>query len=73
MEKQSENHAGAVDRVEVARETRDRRAEQYEAASGSSNELSAFTSRVPPDADLVLPLDPLEPRFARGEPLLSRL
>ena len=60
MEKQSENHAGAVDRVEVARETRDRRAEQYEAASGSSNELSAFTE-----------LKAAEERFAAREAWLK--
>jgi hypothetical protein len=34
---------GAVDRFRAAREERDRRAAQYDAASGSPGELSAFT------------------------------
>jgi hypothetical protein len=34
---------GAVDRFRAAAEERDRRAEQFDAASGSSGELSAFT------------------------------
>jgi uncharacterized protein YqfB (UPF0267 family) len=39
----SESHFGAVERFQAAREERDRRAGQYDAASGSSNELPAFT------------------------------
>jgi hypothetical protein len=38
-----ETHAGAVERFEAARAERDRRAEQYDAASGSPKELPAFT------------------------------
>jgi hypothetical protein len=38
-----EDHAGAIERVGAAREERDRRAEQYAAASGSPRELPAFT------------------------------
>jgi hypothetical protein len=43
MTKTEEVHAGAVARFESAREERDRRAEQHEAATGSSSELPAFT------------------------------
>ena len=39
----SESHAGAVERFQAAREERDRRAVQYDAASGSPGELPAFT------------------------------
>jgi hypothetical protein len=39
----SESHSRAVERFEAAREERDRRAGQYEAASGSPEELPAFT------------------------------
>jgi hypothetical protein len=39
----SESHSGAVERFEVAREERDCRAGRYDAASGSSQELPAFT------------------------------
>jgi hypothetical protein len=39
----SESHSGAVERFQEAREERDRRAVQYDAASGSPNELPAFT------------------------------
>jgi hypothetical protein len=39
----SESHSGAVERFEAAREERDRRAGQYKAASGSPDELPAFT------------------------------
>jgi hypothetical protein len=39
----SESHSTAVERFKSAREERDRRASQYEAVSGSSNELGAFT------------------------------
>ena len=40
---QSEGHSGAVERFQAAREERDRRAGQYNAASGSPQELPAFT------------------------------
>jgi hypothetical protein len=40
---QSESHSGAVERFQAAREERDRRAGQYNAASGSPQELPAFT------------------------------
>jgi hypothetical protein len=43
MTNEREDHAGAVKRFEAAREERDRRSEQYEAAGGSSKELPAFT------------------------------
>jgi hypothetical protein len=43
MEKKSESRAGAVERLQAAREERDRRAKHYDAASGSSAELPAFT------------------------------
>jgi hypothetical protein len=43
MEKRNENHAAAVERFQAARDSRDQRAEQYDSASGSSGELSAFT------------------------------
>jgi hypothetical protein len=39
----SETHAGAVERFQAAREERDRQAGRYEAATGSSSELPAFT------------------------------
>jgi hypothetical protein len=39
----SETHSGAVERFQTARKERDRRAAQYDAASGSPSELSAFT------------------------------
>jgi hypothetical protein len=38
----SESHSGAVERFEAAREERDRRVGQYDAASGSPEELPAF-------------------------------
>lgn len=38
-----EGHAGAVQRFEAAREERDRRSEQYDAACGSGTELPAYT------------------------------
>jgi hypothetical protein len=43
MTKLGADHTGAVVRFKAAREERDRRAEQYDAASGSSSELPAFT------------------------------
>ncbi len=43
MHRRSESHTAAVGRFQAARVERDRRAEQYEAASGSGNELPAFT------------------------------
>jgi hypothetical protein len=39
----SRSDPGAVDRLRAAREERDRRASQYDAASGLPGELSAFT------------------------------
>jgi hypothetical protein len=39
----SSSDPGAVDRVRAAREERDRRAAEYDAASGSPGELSAYT------------------------------
>jgi hypothetical protein len=39
----SSSDPGAVDRVRAAREERDRRAAEYDAASGSPGELSAHT------------------------------
>ena len=39
----TESDREAVDRVRAAREERDRRAAQFDAASGSPGELSAFT------------------------------
>jgi hypothetical protein len=39
----SRSDPGAVDRVRAAREERDRRAAEYDAASGSLGELSAYT------------------------------
>lgn len=38
----SEGHGGAVERFEAAREERDRRSEEYQAATGSASELPAF-------------------------------
>jgi hypothetical protein len=43
MTKTREVDAGAVARFDRAREERDRRAEEHEAASGSLSELPAFT------------------------------
>jgi hypothetical protein len=43
MMKTREGHTAAVGRFEAAREERDRRAAQYDAASGWSTELPAFT------------------------------
>lgn len=43
MRHTSESHAGAVQRVEAAREERDRLSQQYDAATGSTSELPAFT------------------------------
>jgi hypothetical protein len=43
MEKTSESHSAAVDRLDGARTERDRRADEYDSASGSPTELSAFT------------------------------
>jgi hypothetical protein len=40
---QSRSDRGAVDRLRAARVERDRRAAEYDAASGSPAELSAFT------------------------------
>jgi hypothetical protein len=40
---QSESHSVAVKRFQAAREERDRRSRQLDAASGSSQELPAFT------------------------------
>jgi hypothetical protein len=40
---QSDSHSSAVERFQAAREERDRRASQFDAASGSSQELPAFT------------------------------
>jgi hypothetical protein len=42
MEKNSSDPR-AVDRLRAAREERDRRAAEYDAASGSPSELSAYT------------------------------
>jgi uncharacterized protein YqfB (UPF0267 family) len=39
----SQSDPQAVDRLRAAREERDRRAAQYDVASGSPGELSAFT------------------------------
>lgn len=39
----SEGHSVATERFQAAREERDRRAGRYEAASGSPEELPAFT------------------------------
>ena len=39
----SESHSGALERFQAAREERDQRAVQYDAASGSPSELAAFT------------------------------
>lgn len=39
----SDSHSGAVERFEAAREERDRRAGRHNAASGSPEELPAFT------------------------------
>jgi hypothetical protein len=39
----SSSDPGAVDRARAAREERDRRAAEYDAASGSPRELSAYT------------------------------
>jgi hypothetical protein len=39
----SSSDPGPVDRVRAAREERDRRAAEYDAASGSPGELSAYT------------------------------
>lgn len=39
----SEGHSVAVERFQAAREERDRRAGRYDAASGSPEELPAFT------------------------------
>jgi hypothetical protein len=39
----SRSDPGAVDRLRAAREERDRRAAEYDAASGSPSELSAYT------------------------------
>jgi hypothetical protein len=43
MRNTGESHAGAVERFEAAREERDRRSDQYDAAAGSTSELPAFT------------------------------
>jgi hypothetical protein len=40
---QGDSHAGAVERFQAARVERDRRARRYDAASGSVEELPAFT------------------------------
>ncbi len=39
--KKSETHSAAVKRFEAAKETRDRRADEFDAAKGSSSELPA--------------------------------
>ena len=38
-----ESDLGGIDRFRAAREERDRRAAEYDAAGGSAGELSAFT------------------------------
>ena len=43
MTDKRQDHPGAVERFERAREERDHRADQYDAARGSSGELPAFT------------------------------
>jgi hypothetical protein len=43
MTETREGHAGAVERFERAREERDRRSAQHDAATGSPSELPAFT------------------------------
>lgn len=42
MASTSEAHGAAVERFEAAREERDRRSEDYQAATGSATELPAF-------------------------------
>ncbi len=44
MEKQSQTRVDAVERLEVAREEQERRAEQHEAASGSPKELPTLVT-----------------------------
>ncbi len=39
----SDSHSRAVEQLDAARDERDRRTEQYDAACGSPNELPAFT------------------------------
>jgi hypothetical protein len=48
----SSNDPGAVDRLRAAREERDRRAAEYDAASGSPGELSAYTELQAADQQL---------------------
>lgn len=43
MQEHNDSRAHAVERLRVAHEQRTRRSEQYEAATGSSEELPAFT------------------------------
>jgi hypothetical protein len=43
MRNTGESYAGAVERFEAARAERDRRSDQYDAATGSTSELPAFT------------------------------
>jgi uncharacterized protein YqfB (UPF0267 family) len=43
MDTRSESHSVAAERLNVAREERDRRAGEYDSASGSPDELPAFT------------------------------
>jgi hypothetical protein len=43
---------GGIDRFRAAREERDRRAAEYEAASGSPGELSAFAELQAADREL---------------------
>ena len=43
MEKNSDSHVGAVERLQTAQQERDQRAEQYDVASGSLTELPAYT------------------------------
>ena len=43
MEKKGDSHTEAVERLDAAREERDLRAQQHEAARGSNQDLSSFT------------------------------
>ncbi len=43
MSTEREGHAKAVERFEAARDARDRRSSEHHAASGSADELQAFT------------------------------
>jgi hypothetical protein len=48
----SEHYSRAVDRLHQAREERDRRASECDAANGSPNELTAFTDLQAAEAQL---------------------